>query len=346
MIMLTRNALWLTALGFLLAGFGGQPAINQEKLKPYPKAETKAENKQNQTQDEKLRKLREQLQWLEQETAKLRRQIRKIERSQGVAPDPDRRAAPLPGQGFRHPAFPDLNRFFRNQGGFPDLEALMRDLRKSWPDPKSFHEQESQGERISMRQTPAGIRVEIQSQNDQGKEEKKVYEARDAETFQKLYPEVVKKYGLNFGDNQTFSFRFRPPSFGSGLKDDDQLPRAFQDLQRLFERKQDVPAPARGHDRLGVWVEDLPPERGKALGLETGQGLVVRKVEPDSLAKRLGLRPDDVLLSMNGQPIQGVESIKQTLGSLSGSDAVMVDVARGHNERLTLKTRKSPGKKL
>jgi S1-C subfamily serine protease len=54
---------------------------------------------------------------------------------------------------------------------------------------------------------------------------------------------------------------------------------------------------------VGVYLGDLPSDRTRWLGLETPGGAIVGKVEPGSPAERAGLREEDYLLTLDGEPI-------------------------------------------
>ncbi len=59
--------------------------------------------------------------------------------------------------------------------------------------------------------------------------------------------------------------------------------------------------PNRGY--LGISVEDLLPELVLRLGLNSSQGALVIEVIPDSPAAHAGLKPNDIILTFNGEPV-------------------------------------------
>ena len=62
---------------------------------------------------------------------------------------------------------------------------------------------------------------------------------------------------------------------------------------------------------LGVGIGELTPERMKRLGAASRQGVVVETVMPDSPAERAGLKKDDVVLTFDGRPMQGVADLQE-----------------------------------
>jgi C-terminal processing protease CtpA/Prc len=61
--------------------------------------------------------------------------------------------------------------------------------------------------------------------------------------------------------------------------------------------------PFRPQARFGVSVEEPGPALAEQLGLESGKGLVVTDVLPDSAAAKAGLKKYDVLIEFNGKPV-------------------------------------------
>jgi serine protease Do len=54
---------------------------------------------------------------------------------------------------------------------------------------------------------------------------------------------------------------------------------------------------------LGVYIEDVTPELARAFGLEQAGGALVGDVSADTPAARAGLKKGDVILKLNGEPV-------------------------------------------
>src|SRR5205823_9171863 len=58
-----------------------------------------------------------------------------------------------------------------------------------------------------------------------------------------------------------------------------------------------------GHTRLGVMVHSPSEALVDQLDLPKGQGLVIGQVIPDTPAAKAGLKPNDILLELNGKAV-------------------------------------------
>src|SRR6516164_2037070 len=56
---------------------------------------------------------------------------------------------------------------------------------------------------------------------------------------------------------------------------------------------------------LGAEAHEVPVDRARELKLLTGRGVLIAKVIPDSPADKAGLKENDVVLTTDGQPVEG-----------------------------------------
>lgn len=246
--------------------------------------------------------------------------LRRLEPRDPVTPQPfdggDRRRRVSP--------FEDLETLFRDGLG-PDVDALRRqmdELRRQLDAGirlPGFDGLPGTGSGTSIAITPDGVRVEVQETDEDGKPTREVYEAPDLETLRREHPELADRLPLGLSDGLQ---RATPWSGG--------IPEPWSGLRPVpLPGAMDVDlAPPGPGEVLGVRVEVLDPALSDYLELEQGLGLLVRAVEPDSLAAAAGLKVRDVVLSVGGVPIRTVADVRSALRSIAAGEPVVVEVNR------------------
>jgi Do/DeqQ family serine protease len=87
--------------------------------------------------------------------------------------------------------------------------------------------------------------------------------------------------------------------------------------------------------RLGIRIGDLEPALADAMGLDIDAGAVIGEVEPNSPAERAGLQPGDVIVEVDGTPIDGGLTLRNKIGLMRlGTTADIVVVRDGSRETL------------
>lgn len=91
-----------------------------------------------------------------------------------------------------------------------------------------------------------------------------------------------------------------------------------------------APTPSR-RAYLGLGGQTRPVDRrlARTLALETRWAVEVVRVEADGPAARTGIRPGDLILALDGQPVAGIDDLQRRLGSWPGATPVRVRVLRG-----------------
>lgn len=87
------------------------------------------------------------------------------------------------------------------------------------------------------------------------------------------------------------------------------------------------------HGRLGVVIQDLNQGLAESFGLDRPDGALVSKVSPDSAAAAAGLKPGDVILEVNGEPVQRSGSLSSRVGLSAPGDKVRLKVWRDKSAR-------------
>ena len=83
-----------------------------------------------------------------------------------------------------------------------------------------------------------------------------------------------------------------------------------------------------GAGALGMSIGDLTPALRRDLGLEQATGVVVRSIEPGGAADRAGLRPGDLLLSINGQEAKSARTVAEVVQKTKSGALLRLKVSR------------------
>jgi len=84
--------------------------------------------------------------------------------------------------------------------------------------------------------------------------------------------------------------------------------------------------------RLGVYLDELTPEKASELGVRASKGAIVGKLMPDGPAARAGLRADDVIIALNGKEVDG-RALKLAVGSMAPGTTIDLKILRGNSEQ-------------
>ena len=89
---------------------------------------------------------------------------------------------------------------------------------------------------------------------------------------------------------------------------------------------------------LGMDLRSLSDTEAKALGLEPDQGVLVEDIEPGSAADEAGMRPGDVLLEINQQPVSSPADVGQVIenDAKKKGAALLLVLRRGQNMYLPI----------
>jgi S1-C subfamily serine protease len=80
---------------------------------------------------------------------------------------------------------------------------------------------------------------------------------------------------------------------------------------------------------LGIGFQDLNEEQATALHLKLGNGVMVTKVDQDGPAGKSGLRPRDVIVSLNGQLLTGADGLHKMIRDAGPGTDIALMVLRG-----------------
>jgi len=87
---------------------------------------------------------------------------------------------------------------------------------------------------------------------------------------------------------------------------------------------------------LGIAIRDATPNDAAYVGLPEIRGVLVEDMPDDSPAKKAGVEPGDIIISVDGKPVQYTGQLQQEVGFRHPGDVVKVEVARKGGARKTL----------
>src|SRR5438046_2362087 len=91
---------------------------------------------------------------------------------------------------------------------------------------------------------------------------------------------------------------------------------------------------------VGVAIRDVTQEDADAVGLKQIAGVVVNSyTNDDSPAKAAGVQPGDVIIALDGQPVENVPQLQQKVGFKRPGETVDVTVLRQGGDKKTLTVR-------
>jgi serine protease Do len=84
---------------------------------------------------------------------------------------------------------------------------------------------------------------------------------------------------------------------------------------------------------LGVTLQPVTPSLAKAFGLSQAQGALVGDVNPNTPASLAGLQPGDVVVKINGEPVEDSNQLRNKVSMAAPGTEVALTVLRGGAER-------------
>jgi len=94
------------------------------------------------------------------------------------------------------------------------------------------------------------------------------------------------------------------------------------------------------HGRLGVQVQNVDQSLADSFKLDSPNGALVAKVEPDSAAADAGLKAGDVILEFNGAPVKDASQLSMRVNTTAPGEKATLKVWRdGESKTVTAKIR-------
>ena len=78
------------------------------------------------------------------------------------------------------------------------------------------------------------------------------------------------------------------------------------------------------HERLGVEVRPVSSQEAEQHDLASPQGVAITRVDPNGALGQAGVEVQDILLALDGQPIEGVDSLTELIAGLKPHQRITV----------------------
>ena len=94
---------------------------------------------------------------------------------------------------------------------------------------------------------------------------------------------------------------------------------------------------------LGIISQPMTPDQAKLLNLPDANGALIALILPNSPALKAGLKPDDVILAIDGKPIEGPSTLRNTAFTLPAGTVVPIKFMRaGKTQELAVTVAEMP----
>ena len=84
---------------------------------------------------------------------------------------------------------------------------------------------------------------------------------------------------------------------------------------------------------IGVGIQEVTPDLAKAFHATPEKGALVGNVDPNSPGAKAGLQRGDVILELNGQPVEGPNDLRLKVGTMAPGTTVRLKVNRNGESR-------------
>ena len=83
---------------------------------------------------------------------------------------------------------------------------------------------------------------------------------------------------------------------------------------------------------LGVYIQEVTPQLAKAFGENEPNGALVGEVTPGSPAEKSGLQKGDIIVELNGKPIEDSNQLRMTISMMTPDATANLKVVRNGSE--------------
>ena len=86
---------------------------------------------------------------------------------------------------------------------------------------------------------------------------------------------------------------------------------------------------------LGVGIQDISKEVAEYYGIKEKKGVLVTEVFPGDPADLAGIKPKDIILSVNGKAVDSARQLTGMIADISVGDTIQIKINRNGKSRTT-----------
>jgi len=109
------------------------------------------------------------------------------------------------------------------------------------------------------------------------------------------------------------------------------LPAQATEITQVLSEPSPLLLRASSQGYLGIWVDDVDKDKADTLKLKEVRGAVITLIDHDAPAGQIPLKVNDVVLQLNGQPVEGAEQLKRMLREIPPGRKVSMVISRDGN---------------
>jgi serine protease Do len=109
----------------------------------------------------------------------------------------------------------------------------------------------------------------------------------------------------------------------------------MDEAMRVSDQLRTIGRVTRG--RIGVQIEQVTKELAESIGLGKAQGALINRIEPGAPADKAGLEPGDVIIKIDGKPIEKSSDLPRLVGNTKpGTKSNLTIFRRGATKELSI----------
>ncbi len=114
------------------------------------------------------------------------------------------------------------------------------------------------------------------------------------------------------------------------------IPGEWTEPTKVAAKVSRQPAPEKDPTGLGLMVQSLTPELASQFGVDATEGVLITAVEKGSPAARKGLRPGDIVTSVNQHPVTSPQQFREAARKADLKEGVLLNLLSSNTARFEI----------